>query len=119
MIAWWWLPITLFGVWLPVIGVAAFKDDEVLDAVKIVAFAAASLPLLPLVWLVTHLDVGATPLQARSVERFARMRSADRTHPAWAFSVWNRGVIILRKWEPGSDRRTVTVRSGGESDGTQ
>jgi hypothetical protein len=62
--------------------------------------------------VLTRCDVGAVPLQARSLEAFARMRSADRTHPAWVFFLWRRGVIILRKWEPGSDRIKVSVRSG-------
>lgn len=107
MIAWWWLLVVLLGVWVPLITVAALTDGEVRTAVQIVAYAAASLPLLPIVWVLSRLDVGAVPLHAKTLEQFARMRSADRTHPAWVFFVWKRGVIILRKWEMGSDRIKV------------
>ena len=112
MIAWWWVLVAVFGVWVPLVAVAAFKDDEVLRAVQIVAYAAAALPLLPVVWVLSRVDVGAVPLHARALETFARMRSADRTHPAWVFFMWHRGVIILRKWEPGSDRVKVDLAPG-------
>lgn len=116
MVAWWWVLAAVLAVWVPLVAVAAFKDDEVLRAVQVVAYAAAALPLLPIVWVLSRLDVGAVPLHARALETFARMRSADRTHPAWLFFVWRRGVIILRKWEPGGDRVKVdlTQREEGQ-----
>ncbi len=95
--------------------VAAAMDREVRDSLLIVVCAVGSVPLLPVVWLLTRLDVGAVPLQARALERFARMRSADRSRPAWVFFVWKRGVIILRKWDVGSNRVRISTGPSGRS----
>lgn len=105
MIPWW----TVLGVWLVLVGLAALRDGEVWDALHIVVCAAVALPLLPIVWLFTRLDVGAVPLDPRALARFATMRTIDKK-PAWVFFVWKRGVIVLRKWEVGSDRRKVQIR---------
>jgi hypothetical protein len=37
------------------------------------------------------------------------MRTINK-RPAWVFFVWKRGVIVMRKWEVGSDRRKVAIR---------
>lgn len=105
MIPWW----VVLGVWLVLVGVAALRDGEVLDALNVVVFAALALPLLPVVWLLTRLDVGAVPLDPRALSRFATMRTINQ-RPAWVFFVWKRGVIVLRRWEVGSDRRKVSIR---------
>lgn len=102
MIPWW----VVLGVWLVLVGVAALRDGEVLNALNIVVFAA--LPLLPIVWLLTRLDVGAVPLEPRALERFARMRTADK-RPAFCFFAWKRGVILLRRWDVGSDKVKVEL----------
>jgi hypothetical protein len=104
MIAWWWL----LAVWIPLVLIAALRDNEVWTSLHIVVCAAAALPLLPLVWLLSWLDIGAVPLDPRALSRFAVMRTVDK-RPAWVFFVWKRGVIVLRKWEVGSDRRTVKI----------
>lgn len=104
MIPWW----VVLGVWLVLVGVAALRDGEVLDALNVVVFAAVALPLLPVVWLLTRLDVGAVPLDPRALERFARMRTADK-RPAFCFFAWKRGVILLRRWDVGSDKVKVEL----------
>ena len=109
MISWWWLLVVPLAVWVPLVVVAAARDEEVMRSLEIVIYAAASLPLLPLVWVLSRLDIGAVPLDPRALSRFASMRTVDKT-PAWCFFVWKRGVIILRRWEVGSDRRKVGIR---------
>ena len=109
MIAWWWVPLTLWLVWVPLVAVAALRDQEVWDALHIVVWAVAALPLLPVVWLLTRLDIGAVPLDPRALSRFAAMRTIDKK-PAWVFFAWKRGIIVLRKWDVGSDRRKVGIR---------
>jgi hypothetical protein len=74
------------------------------------SLAIVCFPLILLTALVTRIDVGAIPLDARTVARFAQMRSADRKHPAWVFHFWKRGILILRKWELGDERIKVTLR---------
>jgi len=108
MIPWWWIPLALWLVWVPLVAVAALRDQEVWEAMHIVVCAVVALPLLPLVWLVTRVDVGAVPLDPRALSRFAAMRAIDKK-PAWVFFVWKRGVIVLRRWEVGSDRRKVQI----------
>jgi hypothetical protein len=105
MIAWWWL----LAVWIPLVVIAALRDNEVWTSLHIVVCAAAALPLLPLVWLLSRLDIGAVPLDPRALSRFAAMRTINK-RPAWVFFVWKRGVIVMRKWEVGSDRRKVAIR---------
>lgn len=103
MIPWW---AVLAGV-VALVALAAWREDEVRVSVWIVLGGVVVLVLSPLVWVFTRMDVGAVRLPARALERFCRMRSADREHPAWVFFLWKRGVIILRKWEIGSDRVKV------------
>jgi hypothetical protein len=102
----WWV---VLAVWLFLVGVAALRDQGVWNALHIVVCAAAALPLLPVVWLLTRLDVGAVPLDPRALERFAGMRTVDKT-PAFCFFAWKRGVIFLRRWEVGSHLGKVELR---------
>lgn len=108
MIAWWWLLVVL-GVWVLLVGVAASRDPEVWEALTLVGCTAAAVPLLPVVWVLSRLDVGVLPISARALEQFARMRSADQ-RPAWLFYTRGSGVIVLRRWERGSRRRKVEIR---------
>jgi hypothetical protein len=109
VIAWWWLLVVPLAVWVQLVVVAAARDEEVMRAVEIVVYATVALPVLPLVWLLTRLDIGAVPLDPRALSQFARMRTVDK-RPAWCFFVWRRGVILLRRWDVGSDRRKVELR---------
>lgn len=110
MIPWWWVLVALAVAWsvLVTVAVLGFRDlrAEALPAVlSIVCF-----PLILLTALVTRFDVGAIPLDSRSVARFAQMRSADRSSPAWMFYAWKRGILIVRKWDVGDERVKVTLR---------
>jgi hypothetical protein len=109
MIPWWWVVelFVLSWAFLVTVAVICFRDlrAEVLPGV----LAVVCFPLILLTAVVTRLDIGAIPLDARAVARFAEMRSADK-RPAWMFFAWKRGVLIVRKWEVGSDRVKVNVR---------
>lgn len=109
VIEWWWWLLVAFVVFVTV---AAVRDrtGDVVDALDVIVCAVAGLILAPLVWVVTRVDVGVRPLSAKAVENFARMRSADRGHRAWVFFYRGRGVLILRKWDLGSDRVKVELK---------
>lgn len=105
MIAWWWLLVMLAVL----IAVAAVLHRDVREALSIIACAVAGLVLAPLVLLLDRvLGCGAIPIKARTVEAFARQRSAAG-EPAWLFFTRGRGVLLLRKWDLGSNRVRVQV----------
>lgn len=108
MIEWLWVPVAVTVVWLVLLAGAAWRDDEILEAVKLVGCAVAAIPLLPLVWIAARMDTGAVPIDARALERFARMRTVDK-RPAWVFLVRHRGVILLRRWDVGTARRLSPI----------
>lgn len=121
MIAWWWIPVALAGVWVPLVLIAAGRDREVATSLEIVLYATVAIPLYPVVWLLTRLDVGAVPLDPRALSRFAAARSSEeaRDRPAWVFFVWHRGIVILRKWEVVRDRPEIKLSEIWAGTGTE
>lgn len=107
MIAWWWLLVAVSAVWLALLAVGAVVDRELREVLGRALLASACLPFIAVLAVLTRLDLGVTRLSPDTLARFARMRSADETHPAWVFSTWKRGVIFLREWEIGEKRRPV------------
>lgn len=109
MIAWWWLPVAIVALWSALFAVILIRDEWARDSTVELVFTLVTAPLLTLAWPFKRLDVGAGPISARAVSRFADQRSADG-RPAWLF--WHRGhgILIVRSWRLGSDRPVARLR---------
>lgn len=88
---------------------AAFVERNAFQAVVGWFLAVLAMPALALGWLLLKTEVGSIPLDARSLEGFARQKRKGGGK-AWAFFYNRRGVVFVQGMKDNEPVPPISVR---------